>query len=309
MSDAVKLPVVDTLSQSLGFASKRMLTTFKVSLVPGLLFGIPMAWLMVTVLGKFMEMAPPAPGTEGPSDVPAEEILEIFALIGPLYLLVMILSCLAMAMIAVPLVRKIVLDEAPGFFRLDGIVWRYFFGFVIYALLNLVVLLAIFGPTAAIIAALEEAQVHEAASVGVGLLAVCLAVLVLVRLSLFMVEIAVSGKFGVRAAFKVTRGNFWRLIGAGLLAFVAMMAVQIVFQILLTLFGVLALASNAEVLEAAGEAEDVAAVFSALKDTFVSPMGGIMGLIYLVYALFILGFQTALPALIYKNLGGGEARA
>lgn len=230
MSDAVKLPVVDTLAQSLGFAAKRFPTVIKAALLPSLIIYVPILWIMATSLGGLMEMIPDLAEMEGQSTVSDDQAMELFAALAPFYvtmLLLMPLSLLYNATVAVPLSRAIVLDETLGFLRLDGIVWRYFFGQILFGLLILGVMLAIFGAAAAAIASLEAAEVPEIASVAVGLFALIAFLFATIRLSLFMVEIAVSGKFGVRASFKVTRGNVWRLVGYGVLAIIAIIVLSI----------------------------------------------------------------------------------
>lgn len=308
MSDTVKLPVVDTLAQSLGFATKRFPTVIKAALLPSLIIYLPMLWIIATTVGGWIEIIPELVEMEGQSSVSDDQAVELFAALAPFYfamLLLMPLSLLYNAMVAVPLSRAIVLDEKPGFLRLDGIVWRYFFGQILFCLLILGVMLAIFGAAAAAIASLEAAEVPEIAGIAVGLFALLAFVFATIRLSLFMVEIAVSGKFGVRASFRVTRGNVWRLIGFGLLSMIAIIVLSIGLEIVLTAFGALALASNFEAMEAAASTEDIEAIFAALRTMIVSPAGGVFATVYVIYTLFLTGFQMALPAFVYKNLGGG----
>lgn len=310
MSDVVKLSVIDTLAQSLGFAAKRFPTVVKAALLPSLIIYLPILWITATSLGGLMEMVPELTQMEGQSAVSDEQALEFVGALAPFYLAMMLLMPLSLlynAMVAVPLSRAIVLDEKPGFLRLDGVVWRYFFGQILFCLLILGVMLATFGAAAAAIASLEAAEAPEIAGVAVGLFALLAFLFVTIRLSLFMVEIAVSGKFGVRASFKVTRGNVWRLVGFGILALIVVIVLSIGFEISFSIFGLLALAGNFNAMEAAAEANDIEAILEAIRGMIISPVGGTFAVVYMVYILFLTGFQTALPAFIYKNLGGGEA--
>lgn len=223
---------------------------------------------------------------------------------GLAIMLTLPLSLLYNAMIGVPLSRAIVLGEKPGFFRLDGLVWRYFFGQIVMCLLILGIVLAIFGIAAGTIISFEEAG-NEAGGIAVGLAALLLVIFITVRLSLFMVEVAISGKFGVRAAFRVTRGNVMRLIGAGLLFLGLIIVLQIAFELVFSLVGGIVLAANFNAIEVAAEAADIELMIEAVRGMIVSPVGGVFAGIFAVYTLFIAGLQMAYPALIYRNLGGG----
>jgi hypothetical protein len=300
---------MDTLWAALGFAAKRFLTVVKVSALPGLLLYVPILWISMVSLGNMMDLIPELAALEGDSEISSEQAVDVFKALGPFYLVMMLLlplSLLWSAMVGVPLIRAVVLDEKPGFFRLDGIVWRYFFGQILFFFLIVAIVLATIGLAAGAIAALETAGIHEAAGVGVGFIAFFFSIFVILRLSLFMVEVAVSGKFGVRAAFRVTRGNVWRIIGLGFLALLVLIALSIGGEIALFLFGALALAANLNAIEAASDTGEIALVVEALRNMAVSPVGGIFAALYTAYLLFLNGFQMVLPAFIYKNLGGGQ---
>ncbi len=185
----------------------------KVALLPSLLLYVPILWITATSLSGLMEQLPSLINAEGTGDLSDEQGIELLKAMAPFYfvmLLMLPLSLLYNAMVGVPLSRAIVLDEKPGFFRLDGLVWRYFFGQIIMFFLILGLMLLIFGAAAAAIIALDPEE-NLVGAVMVGLVALFLFIFITVRLSLFMVEVAVNGKFGVRAAFKITRGNVMRL--------------------------------------------------------------------------------------------------
>lgn len=310
MSDKTKLPVIDTLTAALGFATKRFPTVVKAALLPSLLIYLPILWITATSFGNMMDMMPGFVEMEGGSTLSDEQALELVGTLAPFYFAMLLLAPLSLlynAMVAVPLTRAIVLDETPGFLRLDGIVWRYFFGQILFVFLIFGLMLVICGAAAAAIVSLEAAEMPEIAGVGVGLFALLLFLFVVIRLSLFMVEVAVSGKFGVRASFRVTRGNVWRLVGMGLLALLVIIVLSIGIEIILAIFGAFALATNFEAMEAAATTKDIEAVFDALHTMIISPIGGAFAAVYMIYTLFLTGFQMALPAFIYKNLGGGAA--
>lgn len=308
MSDKIKLPVIDTLTGALSFAAKRFPTVIKVALLPSLLLYVPIIWIAATSLSGLMDQIPSLTALEETNELSDGQALELFSALAPFYLVMLLLlplSLLYNAMVGVPLSRAIVLDEKPGFFRLDSLVWRYFFGQIVMFFLILGLMLAILGTAGVAIIAFDPEE-NLAAAVAIGLFALFFFVFVTVRLSLFMVEVAISGKFAVRDAFRVTRGNVMRLIGAGLLFVLLLLAVQIVFELVFYLFGGLALAANFNAIEVAAEAEDLELMIDAIRRMIVSPLGGVFAGVFAVYTLFMTGVQIAFPALIYRNLGGGS---
>lgn len=308
MSDKVKLPVIDTLTGALSFAAQRFPTVLKVALLPSLLLYVPILWIAATSLSGLMEQLPLLISAEETGELSDEQALGLFKAMAPFYFAMMLmlpLSLLYNAMVGVPLSRAIVLDEKPGFFRLDGLVWRYFFGQIVMFFLILGLMLVILGAAAAAIIALDPEE-NLAGAVVVGLVALFLFIFVTMRLSLFMVEVAISGKFAVRAAFKVTRGNVMRLIGAGLLFLGLIIIIEIAFELVFYLLGGIALAANFNAIEVATEAEDIDLMIDAVRGMIVSPIGGAFAGIFAIYTLFMAGLQIAFPALIYRNLGGGS---
>jgi hypothetical protein len=205
MARHAKLPVVDTIADTFSFASKRFLTVFKVMLIPSIVLLGPILLVVVTQLGDLMativEFAEQAEAGGEPSEEQVEQlVMEILPFYG-IILLMMPLQLLYAAMIAVPIHRAIVLDEKPGLFRLDGFVWRYFFGQIVFFLLILAIIVGVFVPMGLGIAALEESGVDEIATIGVVIASLALLVFLLVRLSLFLVEVSVEGKFNVSTSF------------------------------------------------------------------------------------------------------------
>jgi len=315
MSDAAKMPVVDTVFGTYGFAFKRFLTIVKVALLPSILLMGPILLLVLTQLGGLFEtiiaFAETAEGTEPSEEDIKALMMSLMPFVGVM-MLMLPLQMLYTSMLAVPLHRAIVLGETPGFFRIDGLVWRYFFGQIIFCFLIVAIVLAVFVPMGLgiglIEGALGEGQTAGVlATLGLVLISIVLALFLIIRLCLFMVEISVSGQFGVRAAFARTSGNVWRIIGAFLLYLLLFIGVSIVMEIVNYGFLGVALATNLEALETAGDNEDVAAVLMVLKDMVMSPLGGIYIGVMSVFGLFVAGLEIALPAMIYRNLGTQDA--
>lgn len=315
MSRAAKLPVVDTVFGTFGFAFKRFLTVFKVALLPSIILMGPILYLVLTQLGGLMEtIIAFAEATEG-SEPSEEDAQALFVSMMPflgVMMLMLPLQMLYVSMIAVPLHRAIVLDEKPGIFRLDGLVWRYFFGQIVFLLLIVAISLVVFIPMGIGIGLIESSMgegenAGVLATVGLFFIGMVLFLFLVIRLSLFMVEISVSGQFGVRAAFAKTSGNVWRIIGAGLLYILLFIGVAIVMEIINYGFIGVALVTHLDALEAAGESEDIAAIFAVLKDMAVSPLGGIYLAVMAVMSLFVTGLEIAFPAMMYRNLGGAKA--
>jgi ABC-type multidrug transport system fused ATPase/permease subunit len=305
MSEKVKLQIVDTLGEALSFAWKKLPVIIFVTLIPTVILIGPVFYFVLTQFGDlFSELSTLAQSAEGEVDDAQLETIALTILpIYAIFLLMLPLHLLYYAMISVPLNRYIVLSERPGPIRLDRYVWRYFFGQIVFWFLSVGIILGIMGPVVAAIIALKDyGDGGEFATVAIGFFGVGLVIFLLVRLSLFMVEVSINGKFNVRNAFKMTRGNFWRLVGVFLLFIVLFMALSFVFEIVFYGFGALALFSNIGAIEAATETEDIGAIFAALRDMVLSPIGGIFAGIFALYLLFITGLQVAMPAFVYKAL-------
>lgn len=308
MSDKAKLPVFDTLVEAFKYPATHFFQVLKVITLPFVMIYGPLLvlgwWALDTLLPELATLIESAGETGDDETFEAVFASRGLGALNGLSQLANLAGLLFAAMITVPLTRAIVADETPGLFRLDRAVWWYALGQIVYALVIIgIVLSAMLLAISAVAMAGEDADL---ATAGIVVTAVFVCFFVIIRLSVFLPEVAMTGRFGFRASFAMTRGNVWRIVGlvvlliiAWLMLTMAMMAVF--FGVGAVLFGsdIAALGSSA----AGGDPELTAAWF---KETFVTPAGGLMALIYVIFAVYYTGFSIALPAFMYKALEGNR---
>ncbi len=219
-----KLPVGNVASQSLNFAWSNFGTLLRIGWFPLL------ASAIFSAVANFPSLANDAAGTT----VGGYAIVVLLAGIG---------ATVLWAMFAVAVHRMILLDEPASdewfYLRFTGQEIRYAIAPFLIGLIPILVLIGVvvlfFG---ADVISVPESRADTPAIQLLGLfLGIALFVYVAVRLILVMPIIVAEGKIGIRRAWSISKGNFWRLIGAHLLMGMAIIIFVLVFG-LLAAFGV-----------------------------------------------------------------------
>jgi hypothetical protein len=304
MSETPKLPIVDTLTAGLIYSGGGYLKILKILALPTLILIIPVLGLTLSFGFGFMrEFAESLRHGQGVPGVVFEEmILQILPLMG-LYPLFILGSLLFYAMVAVPMNRDIVLGEMPGFLRLDRYVWRVFFAQILLILLVIPVVL-LFGLTVGALSALSGGEPSPALLAPLIFALVAAAIYFLVRISLFLVHVSVTGEFRVREAFGLTRGSFWRLLGTFILMALAVLAFGMIFQTVFYLVGVPGFVGDLSTLDETALEENPLLLLDVLVGFVTGPIGIVLGGLYALYYAFITAFQIAIPAHLYRHLAG-----
>lgn len=265
------------------------------------LVSIVMAVLLVGVFGEtLVELE--AMSQQGADD-PAQA-MAMMEQLGPLYAL-MIPAGLLLIAVTSAAVYRIVLrpqDDRFAYLRLGSDELRLVGLMLVYLVLAIgftFVVTLVAGLLAAGAAALGGAAgALVGLLLGVGTLA--LMIFVIVRFSLAGPMTFAEGRLRIFASWTLTRGNFWRLLGAYVLA---LALIVVVLLLLLIIFAATA------AVTAGGDLSQVGQVFapdmSSVGAYFTVPM-----IIYLVFAAFLGAVQNAVlyapPAVAYRALSGAE---
>jgi hypothetical protein len=135
------------------------------------------------------------------------------------FIAIAVVSLLASFSIAVNWHRRILLNETPrrfGWLRLDGVVWRYIFGFLVVLVVLAIIGGAIFAALTWLPSALEPKLGPASANVAkvVAALLGLIALFTWYRLSTWLPAIATRNKdYGFGTAWRTTRRNSMRYLG------------------------------------------------------------------------------------------------
>lgn len=269
--------------------------------VLNLVISVVMAVVLVGTFGQtLVELeAMSQQGSEDPA-----EALAAMRMLAPLYA-VMIPAGLLVIAVTSAAVYRIVLrpqDEGLAYLRLGGDELRLVLLMLIYLVLAIVFTFAV-TLVAGILAAIAGALGGGAgALVGVliGLGTLALMVFVMVRLSLAGPMTFAQGRLRVFESWRLTRGSFWRLLGAYVLAFLLMVVV-----LLLALIVFAAVAA----ITAGGDLGAVGRVFTPDMTSIGSYFTPAM-ILYLLFGAVLGAIQNAViyapGAVAYRELGGGD---
>lgn len=219
----MKIPFERTIASAYRFAFTNILSIIGIGWFPFLLFAALMGGLVYLWMPQIAEFF----STIGkPHDAQAFDAAHVISLIAPLagtYFLIIIGFVLAQSMVSVGLMRK-ALGQHPGpvfiFFTLGGQVWRLIGSYLLLMLIAWGVMLGI-GLTIALTAFLLAKASQPASAFATGVLvfvAMVWCIYAIVRVSFFIPAVVVAeNHIGIRRAWHLGRGNFWRIIGIGLI--------------------------------------------------------------------------------------------
>ena len=281
-----KLPVGDVVSEALNFSWNNFGPLLRLGLVPLMSAAVVMAF--DGAIGTVPEGEEPDP------------MLTVFSLGASL------ISTLLWAMFAVAVHRIILNGEAIPrdwfYFRFTGDEIRYAIAPLVIAFFPMVILFgtlaAAFGGQILDVATQGEEAVTSIAEPG-GLqiaavvVAFCLFFFIYIRLSLILPNIAVEGRFGLMRVWRMTSGNFWRLIGVSFL-------LGLVAMLFLLLIGVLA-AVGVGIVSALGIELGEGSSGMALIATII---GGVISFFLMLFLLSVAGI--AILSYAYKALSGDD---
>lgn len=303
MSDRAKLPVVDTLGAAFKYPAQHFFHVLKVAFLPMVLFygafGLLAVWTFDTFWPDLVEAFDPM------AIETTEDSVKVSAginMVNGLSNLMQLVGLLLTAMITVPLTRAIVSEEKPGFLRLDAAVWWYVLAQVVFGLVILAIFLGCLAIFGGLIAITGSGMDLEGAAALIVLIGFVTFLFIVIRLALFLPEVAVTGKFGFRAAWSMTRGNVWRIIGLSFLLLLAMIIAMIVVCAVLFGLGAALFGSSIADIAASNVDGDPQVILAWVKETLISPAGGFMGAVIVVISLYYRGFTIALGAYMYRAL-------
>lgn len=268
---------------------------------------IIMAFLMISLGGQHL-MAIEQASADGSAD-PATLLAEFTAL-APLYAVMLPVGLLMMAIMAAAVYRAVLEpgDDRGGFLRLGADELRLAALKVIYVFVWAAIVFAVV--LVAALAAAAARALGEAASgfVGlcVGLFAVGLLLFITVRLSLAPAITFAEKRISIFESWSLTRGMFWRLLGAYSLAVAAIVVVALLGLVIFTAV------AGVAVMAGGGQLADAGAAFNP-DTTSLASYFTLMTVAYLAFAAVLSALYyavvTAPGAVAYRALAASRAGA
>lgn len=270
-----------------------------------LAFSLLMAVLLITLFGPLLtELA--ALEAQGGSEDPAEA-MAMLGKLGPMYALLVPLGLGVIAVWSAAVYRVVLRpgEGGLGYMRLGGDELRLALLMFIYILLAMAFVFAVtfVAGLLSVFAASAGGPVGGLLAFLIGVGALCLFVYMSVRLSLAGPQTFAERRLRLFDSWRLTKGSFWRLFGAYLLA--------LVLAIVVVLLGMVIYAATAAVLTG-GNLEAVGRVFQPDMTSVASYFTPAM-MIYAVFGAFLGAVQNAViyapAAVAYRSLvGGGDAK-
>lgn len=298
MTQKSPVKVVNTISNSFQYVIANYLSLVKVFLIPSLLISLPLGYFVLTAFPDVLDQIVLLEESDDPQLV-METVGALFALYP-----VMILGGLVYyAMIMVPISRHIMTGEPLGLLRFDRYVLKTMLGIVVLSLL-LIVLFFVIVLAFALVAGLLGALLGEMAA---GLMAIvmifgviALGFIVMVRLSVYLPDVAVSGRIRLRESAELTEGSFWQIVGVLVLLAAVSLVLSMVAEFVIGLGLGIAMAMDAGAI---ATMDDDPGAFLRLLGDFVRTPLGMIGLVgYFFFVVFSTGLNIAVSAFLYRSL-------
>ena len=219
----MKIPFERTIASAYRFAFTNILSIIGIGWFPFLLFGALVGGLVYLWMPQIAEIIAMIGKPKDPQAFDAAHFMSLLAPLAGTYFLVIVGFILAQSMVSVGLMRK-ALGQHPGpvfiFFTLGGQVWRLIGSYLLLMLIAWGVMLGI-GLTIALTSFLVAKASQPAAAAATGILvfiAIVWCIYAVVRVSFFIPAVVVAeNHIGIRRAWHLGRGNFWRIIGISLI--------------------------------------------------------------------------------------------
>jgi hypothetical protein len=211
-----KLPVIDAIKHSIRSTINNFPFAFHVSW-PWMAVLLPLN-IIASLYGLTHEFNPEKP-----------DMAEL-ATAGPFLILMVLVSFISYSAIAVSWHRYILLDEVPqgwARLRLDGPMWRYLGNIILIvlamALIAVPVVIAVGVLGAILVAGMGSSGIAVAAALGIA--AYAFIAVAGYRFSIKLPAVALNERqFTLADAWNCSRGNFWQLLGLGLIYLVIAVA-------------------------------------------------------------------------------------
>lgn len=306
----VKLPVFKVISDTFEYAFKNYGSVLKVMFIPTLIF---FGFTIFYFLPRFMEIIPALvelenSGGTDPDNLSEATIRQFVSLLifyfGFVFTIV-ILAPIYAAVTTVPMIRQSAIDEKPGWLRFDGATLRFFAMSYVLPFILMLPLIPVFLSLDYFVQNIEIENPNIAMIV-LGVLAVVLVYLFfIIRLFLAPTDAAVSGEFRLSAAWQMTRGNVWRVVGLFILMAIIFAIIGSLIELAVVLMAILLFAINGSgvgLLEQLDAAESPQAVFDLLGGLIYSPGFAALAVLVFLGVSFLTGVQNGLLGKIYREL-------
>lgn len=286
--------------------SDAALEGFRVTRENGRAFGWwAAASFLVSVAGVFVTVLMPANVRNAMETLRAEDTPDIGTLVNaliavaPLFVFGLAFQCMMAAAIYRVIFRHD--DKRYGYLRLGGDELRLMGLTVIFVVLTILLAVALTLGAAIVVTIVSFASRGLAVSVGAiaELVSLCVLVWVLVRLSLAPPATFAERRIRIRESWELTRGSFWPLFGAYLLAIACIVVIGLLALVLFTaVAGII-------VLIGGGQLSDLSSIFHPDETSFSAYLNPGMIAYMIVGSLFNTLYYAVIAApgaVVYRGL-------
>jgi len=244
------------------------------------------AAILIGMSGEALELA------ESGEELSADQMTQVMMGLAPSTLLLAPIGLIVLAMIAAAVYRLHLRpsDASGGYLRLGADEFRLVLLTIIYyflALIGLLALIILAGVSAGLAASIGGGS-GRIVAIGVFLFSAGLCIYVLVRLSLAPVITFDTQRLSIFGSWSLTRGRFWPLLGAYVLAIVTIFVVSLLLMVIFAaVAGVITVSSG-------GSIDEVGAVFQPELTSFAA--------YFTPQTIAYLVFNAALMAVYYPAL-------
>jgi hypothetical protein len=299
----VKIPFEQTITGAYRFVFSNMLSIIGIGWFPFLLFAAVLGGAVMTVIPQFSGLI--LDGTQ--SQVDTARLGAVMGQTIGIFVLVAVVGIFAQAMVNVGLMRK-ALGLHPGpvfiFFSLGRQVWQLIGSYLLLTLLLWGGIALAVAAIAAVSALLQKSAPDAQVPVAVLLVIACYvgAIYAIVRATFFIPAVVVAeNHIGLRRAWHLGHGNFWRIVGVILIVvlpigFVVSTITQVIVQVVVG--APAALQPNASPAE-------MQAFFGKLGAIFVK-IGPYLAVLEVLHVILLSALLAGASAVAYKFVTGDE---
>lgn len=302
----VKIPFEQTITGAYRFVFSNFLSVIGISWFPFLLFAAVLAGAVMTVFPLFNGLI--VEGTNNQIDT--ARLGAVVGQISGTFLLVAVAGLFAQAIVNVGLMRK-ALGQHPGpvfiFFSLGSQVWQLIGSYLLLMLLAWggVALAAVAITALSFLLQKSAPSAQVPVTVLLVIAAYIFAVYAMVRVSFFIPAVVVAeNHIGLRRAWHLGRGNFWRIVGIML---AVLLPLGVVVSTITQAIMQLAIGAPAELRPNATSAE-IQAFFAKLAAAFVK-IGPYFAVVELLYVILLSALLAGASAVAYKLVTGADTAA
>jgi len=301
----VKIPFEQTVTGGYRFVFSNILSIIGIGWLPFLLFAAVVVGAVVTAMPLFNGLM-----LEGTNQIDSARLGAVMGQMIGSFVLVLTAGVFAQAMVNVGLMRKALglhPDPVFVFFSLGSQVWQLIGSYLLLLLLAWCSIALVGGAIAALSVVLQKSAPDAQILVTVLLViaAYIFFIYAMVRISFFIPAVVVAeNHIGLRRAWRLGKGNFWRIIGIVLAVLLPLgFAVSTITQVMMRF----AIGEQAVLSPNASQAE-VQAYLAKVMAALIK-IGPYFAAVEVLYLILLSALLAGASAVAYKLVTGADTAA